>query len=424
MHFVKPDGEGRFDQAMRICGPFKSGAGIGVGLSGGGDSTALLLLLADWAAANNMGLAAVTVDHGLRKAAAAEANQAGRLAASLGIPHDILCWQGWSGQGNLQASAREARFSLISDWAARKGIKTIALGHTLDDQAETVLMRLLRGSGVDGLSGMASRRDMGGITWIRPLLDFRRDQLRQFLKQRSIDWCDDPSNEDRTFDRVKVRKALAELEKIGLTAEDVAATADRMKLASKALEIEAHRAAMSITHVTVAGEVEFDTAKFATLPEDIRNRLLAHALCWIGGSRYRPRLMALNAVLQAAKAGKRSTLAGCLVTPAKSGALRIGREASAIGELKTPVNALWDNRWRLTGPDSPPEYEVRMLGINGLNSCDKWREAGLSRDSLLTSPAVWRGAELVAAPLARWPEGWQAKLEFGPDHFLATILSH
>ena len=421
MHFVKPDGERRFDQAMRVCGPIKAGARIGVGLSGGGDSTALLLLLADWAAANNVGLAAVTIDHGLRKAAVAEANQAASLAASLGIPHDILRWQSWSGQGNLQASAR---FSLISDWAMQKGIEIIALGHTLDDQAETVLMRLLRGSGVDGLSGMASRRDMGGITWIRPLLDFRRDQLRRFLRQRSVGWCDDPSNENRAFDRVKARKALAELEKIGLTVEGVAATADRMKLASKALEFEAHRAALPITRVTVAGEVEFGAAEFATLPADIQNRLLAHALCWIGGSPYRPRLMALNAVVQAAKAGKRSTLAGCLVTPAKSGALRIGREAAAIAGLKTPLKALWDNRWRLTGPTRSPDFEVRMLGVNGLNSCGKWRETGLSRDSLLTSPAVWQGAELIAAPLAGWPEGWQAELEFGTDHFLAAVLSH
>lgn len=130
---------------------------------------ALLSLLHRLSAAAGTHLEAVTVDHGLRPEAAEEAVFVARYAGTLGLRHETLRWRGWDGQGNLQNAAREARYRLMADWAERRGLPCVALGHTADDQAETVLMRLARRAGVDGLSAMAPRSDRHGITWLRPL---------------------------------------------------------------------------------------------------------------------------------------------------------------------------------------------------------------------------------------------------------------
>ena len=153
-----------FDSAFDSAG---SGP-LGVAVSGGGDSVALLLMLAT--VARGRPLAAVTVDHGLRPESGDEAAAVEALCAARGIPHATLRWNGWDGAGNLQDRARQARRTLIGAWARANGIGAVALGHTLDDQAETFLMRLARGSGVDGLSGMAPATRAEGVLWLRPLL--------------------------------------------------------------------------------------------------------------------------------------------------------------------------------------------------------------------------------------------------------------
>ncbi|MGB3147286.1 MAG: tRNA lysidine(34) synthetase TilS, partial [Paracoccaceae bacterium] len=188
---------------------------LGVAVSGGGDSMALLHLLADWRKAGGPELLAVTVDHGLRPEAAAEAGFVADHCLGLGIAHETLCWTGWDGRGNLPDQARRARYRLIVGWARRHGLARVALGHTLDDQAETVLMRLLRGSGVDGLSAMADCRVEAGIAFCRPLLSVQRQDLRHYLTARSVPWLEDPTNDDPDYDRVKARQALATLAGLG-----------------------------------------------------------------------------------------------------------------------------------------------------------------------------------------------------------------
>ncbi len=133
------------------------GGAVGIAVSGGGDSIALLHLAQIWAVNNNVKVKVATVDHGLRSASASEAAGVASACALLGLDHRTLRWEGWHGQGDLQAVARNARQRLLADWARSVGIETVLLGHTMDDQAETVLMRLGRGSGVDGLSGMRGR---------------------------------------------------------------------------------------------------------------------------------------------------------------------------------------------------------------------------------------------------------------------------
>ncbi len=394
---------------------------IGVAVSGGSDSTALLHLMHHWAGGAGVTLHAVTVDHGLRDAAADEAKSVARMCASLGVDHYTLRWTGWEGKGNLQDQARRARYRLMAGWARERGIEMIALGHTVEDQAETFLMRLARGSGVDGLSGMATRRVSDGVTWVRPVLLQRRQDLRDYLQRHGIGWIDDPTNEDERFDRVKIRKAMQVLADLGLDAERLAGTAQDLQFARIALEQQTREAAERIATVE-NGDVVLDHMQYRRLSVEIGARLFSHALCWVSSAQYRPRRMALIGAEYSADIGKVSTLHGCLITANKN-EIRITREHQAVKETVCPTDAAWDNRWQFDGPHETG-LELRALGAKGLAECPDWRATGMPRTSLLASPSVWRKDSLIAAPLAGLGNGWLTKPLFGLDHFISSIISH
>ncbi|MBK1636952.1 tRNA lysidine(34) synthetase TilS [Rhodovulum adriaticum] len=378
------------------------GVPLGVAVSGGGDSLALLLALAE---VGGRPLHAVTVDHGLRPEAAAEARFVAQVCARLGVSHDTLTWGGWQGRGNLQDAARQARYRLIADWARARGIGHVALGHTRDDQAETLLLRLARGSGVDGLSGMAPRRRMDGIAWLRPLLEIPRADLRVWLRDRGQDWIEDPSNDDPRFDRVRARAALAALAPLGVDPAGLAATAARLAEARAALEHYTVQAAGRIVRQD-RGDLLLARAGLRDLPAEIARRLSLAALRWVASAPYGPRAEALTKALETLENAPRVTLHGCLIT-CEGDSLRITREPAAVAETVAPPGTPWDGRWQVSGPGQGGET-VRALGESGLAACPDWRAAGSPRQSLLASPAVWAGDRLVAAPLAGWPQGWRA----------------
>lgn len=414
-------GPGEPEQAVRSAFAPSPPARLGVAVSGGSDSLALLLLLAGWAGQGGPEILAVTVDHGLRPEAAAEAATVARRCAALGIAHTVLRWQGWDGRGNLPAEARAARYRLIAAWARDRGIGQVALGHTADDQAETVLMRLGRGSGVDGLSGMETRRDSQGIIWVRPLLGQTRQALRDWLLARGESWVDDPTNDDPTYDRVRTRRALQALAGLGIDREGLIATAERMWRARAVLDQAAADLAGRAARIG-AGDVILDRAAFATAAEETRQRLFAHALNWVSGADYRPRFAALEAGLERAEAGKRVTLHGCLVMP-RAATLRVTREPAAVAGTVAPAGALWDGRWRLEGP-AATGAEIRALGEAGLVQCPDWRATRLPRPTLLASPALWRDGQLLAAPLAGKGNGWVAILTRKPEEFVLSLFVH
>lgn len=396
-------------------------AHVGVAVSGGGDSVALLLLVREWARASGARVSAVTVDHGLRPESAREAEFVAELCAGLEIAHTTLCWSGWDGQGNLQAAARAARYALIGEWAVERSIPVVALGHTQDDQAETLLMRLARGSGIDGLAGMRRRRERNQVVWLRPLLDRRRDELRGYLSEREQAWIDDPSNEDRRYDRVQMRQALQQLTGCGITVEGLADTAWRLGMARDALQQFALSSARRVARVQ-AGDVVLNQRQLQELPYETQLRLVAHALCWVSSADYRPRLRALTDAYRAALDGERRSLHGCLLLQ-RRGELRISREYQAVRDLVAATDAVWDGRWQMSGPVSEG-LRVRALGEGGLRQCPDWRMAGLPRTSVLASPSVWQGDKLVAAPLAGFENGWQAELTGGDESFFEGIIRH
>lgn len=374
---------------------------MAIAVSGGGDSLALLDLVVSLS--DGRDIRAVTVDHGLRPEAATEAAMVGAYCASRGISHAHLRWTGWDGTGNLQAEARAARYGLIGGWAAGQGVGQVWLGHTRDDVAETFLIRLGRASGLDGLSRMAPVFHRAGLTWVRPLLDIPRADLRHHLTTQGIPWVEDPSNQDDRFARVRARKILDALSPLGVAVEAIAHSAAALADA-RGLVVEQMTREWAERVTVQGGDLLVQSAGAG--PETLR-RLVMAALRIVGGGDWPARHAALSDLNARLAQVGRHTLAGCLVS--REGAtLRVAREWQAVRTLECATTAEWDGRWRLTGPHEPG-LTIRALG-QGVASCPDWRATGLPRDSLSAAPAVWCGAELVAAPLALLSKGWGAEL--------------
>ncbi len=398
---------------------------LGVAVSGGGDSMALLHLMHGFCAFHGVKLRAVTVNHGLRAEATSEAEIVKRYCASLGVLHETLLWRDWDGAGNLQNAARDARYGLMAAWAKEHGISTIALGHTADDQAETFLMRLSRRSGVDGLSAMSSRIVREGVTFVRPLLEANRADLRSHLQSQGIAWIEDPSNEDTTFNRIKARNILEALAPLGIDAESLSEVAAHMSQARKALDWQTFLAAQEIVQID-AGAIVICERKLRILPDEIQRRLLVRALSWISGESYPARRAAITTLMQALRKGQAATVDGCHARRAQ-GHIWVFRELNAVKDIEAPLDTLWDARWRLVPADPNDDWRdvtVRALGQHGLEQCPDWRASGRPRAVLLSTPAVWRNDVVISAPLAGNCQKWHADVDGGEETFFAALLTH
>ncbi|MFV0358691.1 tRNA lysidine(34) synthetase TilS [Tropicimonas sp.] len=433
--------ETRFAEAMDRLLPEPCPRRLGVSVSGGGDSTALMYLVAEWAARAGVALHVVTVDHGLRPESAAEAGRTGAQAAGLNLPHTTLRLAGLAG-GNLQDAARRARHALIDRW--RGDIGHVLIGHTMDDQAETFLINLARGSGVAGLSGMGERmrivqpdpvvpaeclgpmpEDSGqggpGFVLLRPLLGERRETLRDWLREKGIEWSEDPSNDDPGFERVRIRNALRGDTGLGLDIEGLAATAGRLRRARVALEARAAQVARSITRIR-HGDVIFSREALAGLEAETRATLLAHALRWVSSAAYRPRAQALAEVTEDVLDGRVRTLHGCLLI-ARGGVIRVTREEKAVCGLVLPFDGetVWDRRWLLRGPVRPGVV-VRPLGSRGLGQIGPIPGGRDPRAALTALPALYQGEEVLALP-GVLPGAWTAELRPPRGGFVEALTS-
>jgi tRNA(Ile)-lysidine synthase len=299
--------------------------GLVLAVSGGPDSIALLMLAARWAKRLKRApkLLAVTIDHGLRPESAREATAVKRLAKRLGVAHRTLRWRGAKPATGLQEAARVARYRLLADAAARSGSSCILTGHTRDDQAETVLFRLARGSGLSGLAAMARAAPLPGlgaseIVLVRPLLDIPKARLTATLAAAGLGFAEDPSNHDPRFARARLRTIMPALEREGLDARRLALLAGRVRRAEAAVEfaVAVARDALSPGPWPQRGPISFDLARFAALPTEIALRLLGRAIAHTGdeGPVELGKLETLFEALRTARGPLRRTLAGALVT--------------------------------------------------------------------------------------------------------------
>lgn len=386
---------------------------VGVMVSGGGDSMALLHLFhrVGWQ------VSAITIDHGLRAEAPAEAAMVAAFCADHGISHQTSLWHHGDITGNLMDQARRARYQLAADWAQTRGIKHVVVGHTADDQAENFLIGLSRQAGLDGLCGMRPAWSDRGIRFSRPLLSVPRVELRDYLRRNAVTWVEDPTNDDDSFARVKARNALSSLRSMGITPAKLAAVSDNLHMARSAIQRQLNAAAQAVTQ-SEAAELVLSHADYTAMPLELQRRLLIGALRWMSGATYPPREKALMRVQGAIETGKDATLGGCQFRR-KGNEIRIVREPKAAGGT-CDLAHLWDGRWQVSGPIAAGLH-LRALGVEGLRACKAWRMTGISRDALLVTPGVWRENTLIAAPLAGFAEGYDAKIVVNFNSFL---LSH
>ncbi|MCA0044033.1 tRNA lysidine(34) synthetase TilS [Celeribacter litoreus] len=393
---------------------------VAVAVSGGGDSMALLHLMAEWASEEGVRLKVVTVNHGLRSEAAEEARFVAEVSKRLQLQHTTLNWTGYTGSGNLQDAARRARYRLMADWAKAEGISTIALAHTADDQAETFFMRLARASGIDGLTGMQRRRSAEGITWVRPLLLQERAELRDYLRDIREPWVDDPTNDDEAYERVRVRKAMVELNKLGIDMHVVGRVMDHLGHVRSALDFATHDHALSCVREE-KGDLIIDRRRFAEAAPEINRRLIAQALRWIASAEYGPRGMKLQEFLSAMMRGRDATLHGVRLLGGKA-SFRLTREYAAVSNTRVPLGELWDGRWIVEGSENMDFY-VRALGEDGLLQLGERPESAPPREVLKASPAVFQGNTLISAPLAE--HGFATARLIHPENgFYTSLLSH
>jgi tRNA(Ile)-lysidine synthase len=313
-------------EAKRLFADWKAAPALVLAVSGGPDSIALMWLAARWRRSLTQGprLIAITVDHGLRPEAAREARNVKRLARSLDLPHRTLRWTGTKPKTGLPAAAREARYRLLAKAARASGATHILTAHTRDDQAETLLMRMLRGSGIAGLAAMARESEREGVWLARPLLDIPKSRLVATLDKAKIAFADDPTNRDMSFTRPRLRALMPALAEEGGDSRNLARLAGRLARANAAIEVLADGAEryLAVRDRDDAARFGFDAQAFAALPEEIRLRLLKRAIDRAGheGPAELGKVEALLAVLDNAIANGqkqsrlKQTLAGAAIS--------------------------------------------------------------------------------------------------------------
>ena len=315
-------------EAKALFADWAAAPALVLAVSGGPDSVAMMWLAARWRRALRKGprLVAVTVDHGLRKEAPREARDVKQLAKSLDLPHRTLRWTDAKPATGLPAAARDARYRLLARAARATGATHVLTAHTEDDQAETLLMRMSRGSGIAGLAAMARQTQRDGVVLARPLLQIPKARLLATLQKARLGFTEDPTNRDTRFTRPRLRTLMPALAAEGFDARNLARLASRLARANAALELLVDGAERYLAAVTPdPAHGGFDASAFAALAEEIRVRLLLRTIDRVGheGPAELGKVEALSVALARAGAEKapakgrirlKQTLAGALVS--------------------------------------------------------------------------------------------------------------
>jgi len=378
-----------------------------------------MYLAADWAKRRRLPAPlAITVDHGLRDGSAKEAATVASWARAAKVPHAVLTWEGKKPAQNIQAAAREARYRLIGDHMRAKGVNVLLTGHTEDDQAETFLLRVARGSGLDGLSGMAPVApfpitEHADLKLARPLLAFAHDRLIATLTARGQEWITDPSNENDRFARVQMRNLMPALSDAGITRERIAAAATHLRRAREAIDTAVATLIAAAVELSPCGYALVCTWRFKEAPSEIALRALSRLVEALGGGEYPPRFEQTEAALhwatQSTTAPRGRTFGGCRLERRADGRILIAREEAALDReaeqqaLKPGQTVLWDRRFLVTLAQVPgaTALQLRHLGAAGVKAAGKSAALPPVEPHLIaaTTPGLWRAGRLIAAPL-------------------------
>ena len=385
-----------FAQSMSALGDFPPCPILAVAVSGGPDSMALTLLLDQWATKRGGQVIGLTVDHGLRPGAAQEAAQVGQWLQARNIRHHILHWSGPKPQTSIQAAARQARYDLMGQWCQSHDIGFLALGHQLEDQAETLLLRLRQESGLDGLAGMASIRPTHAVQLVRPLLKFSRRRLLATLDHWGQDYVTDPSNQNLKFERVRMRHLMADL---GLSAQGLGDLAQTLTNARRTMNALVDHAEKILVSSHPMGFSVLDGAGLRDAPPEIGLRLLARLVGKFGGQyKYPPRSDRLRRLYGTLS----GTLAGCRLIPQPDGLVLLCRDNRGW-EPPKPLDPgqslIWDGRFRVTSsPQTPHTIMVGALGLNGWQQVKSQKGLRVPVALRHSLPAIWYKENVLCVP--------------------------
>jgi len=397
-----------FARLMASCAPFEPRPLIAVAVSGGADSMTLALLADEWARARRGRAVALTVDHRLRPEARAEARTVARWMKQRGIAHHVLAWRGAKPKSGIQAAARDARYRLLGEWCRAEGCLNLLLGHTRDDQAETVLLRLAAGSGPHGLAGMPLVQESAAMRLLRPLLRVSRARLAATLRAHDQTWIEDPSNRDDRFARVRVRRLLAGLPDSESQAAALTSAAGELGRFRASQERKIAGALARAVRLYPEGYAWLDVAALAGAPAEIGWRALAALLATVGGLAYAPRGDAVRALyddLAAGRLGAGRTLGRCRLV-ADGAACLVLREIRGIEPARPSASRMqlpaWDGRFDLGSPRIGKAMGVTALGAEGwaeiVARAPALRESPLPYPARLGLPALRDRRGVVAVP--------------------------
>lgn len=320
-------------------------APLAIGVSGGADSLCLAWLLRSWAHAKKHPIVALTVNHHLRPEAEDEAAYVGQLMTQWGISHHVLSWEGKKPTTRIEEKAREARYHLMQAYCQKNNIEYLCLAHHREDQMETFLSRLSHGSGVDGLAAIKPISKRENLTLLRPLLGLAKQDLINTLRKNEITWCEDPMNQDMSYERVRWRSSLPALFKMGLTPEHITRTTKRLYMASKALDFYADEFMRHHVFIDPMGYARIDSADFNAQPFETRVRVLGKVLTLIGQP---AKMLSLESLEKAvSQIPTQLTLGECHIISHKRGLFIAKESARQEGAKKIPARTWtkWDRFW-------------------------------------------------------------------------------
>ena len=398
-------------EVAALLAPLAASPVIALAVSGGSDSLALLTAVDRWRKVGKRPrIIVLTVDHGLSPGSDAVAASVAAVAAARGLEARTLTWPGPKPKGDIEAAARQARYRLLVATAREAGASHLLTAHSMDDQAETFLMRLERGSGVFGLAAMRRDIDLDGLILFRPFLGVSRTRLAATTAAAGLSAHEDPMNVDPRFLRVRMRRLLPALAAAGIDATALAETAARLARVADAVDDAVDRLVAASVTVDAFAVATISGDSFAAAPEEVRFRLIVRLLLAIGGDDYPPRYERLQALLAALlkdpSTAMKRTLAGVVVERRPRGIL-LYREAGRDGLPVLPAPpgfvGLWDRRFRVeVAADIQRGLVVAALGTarpDGLV-----RAAGVPAGAMAALPAFFAGDRIVAVPSLRWSD--------------------
>ena len=433
-----PISEEEFAQLMSVIALPRNPFRIGVAVSGGADSMALCLLLRNWVKAKGGELLAVTVDHRLRPESGIEADWVHARLAAEGIEHDILTRSlatDSEEKGSSQVRARKARHALIAKWCREKEIFFLALGHHLDDQIETFLMRLVRQSKSDGLAGISMQRQDGAMTLIRPLLGFPKQRLVETLRHHGWGWIEEPSNQRADYLRNRIRQQLPLLERQGVRKNSLERITRSLGRIRRSLQKRTDAFIDQRVRLNPIGYAEIDFSESEEIQTEIFQRALQRTLLTVGGGDYSPKTIKLDRLIQSLMSSDsvKLTLAGCEIIK-KDDVIFIVRENRLVPKLLlTPgEECLWDNRFFVQVNDEMKNDNLMLqtLGERGWQDLCVLHPAAknvdVSRFVRYSLPAVYHGDKIITVPHLEylnpdWIDEIQMKMRFEPKNMLIQL---